>query len=264
MQGNKDNQQKTDSNSVLDLALFTTIGDREEQQDSFGYELMPGEGLIVVCDGMGGHEGGKIASSLAVNEFLESYKSQYPCNDIVSFLAETTKRASRKIGDCKSRNGDKLNAGSTLVAISVQGNRLFWSSVGDSRAYLLRNGEYVQITLDHNYKTVLTEKLDAGLIDEAEFASESDRAEALISYLGIADLQLIDYNNEELLLQKGDKIVIMTDGLYKIVSESEIFKVIDNFSNIVEALQALEIKAKKNTRNMNNRDNMTVAIISVK
>ncbi len=264
MQGNKNNQQITGSNSIFDLSIFTTIGDREEQQDSFGCELMPNEGLVVICDGMGGHRGGKIASSLAVGEFLEAYTGGYSSGDAVEFLAKVTKSASQKIQECKSDDRRPLNGGSTVVAVLIRDNRMFWSSVGDSRAYLFRNGEYVQITVDHNYNTVLTEKLDAGMIDETEFASESDRAEALISYLGISNLQLIDYNNEDFILEKGDKIVIMTDGLYKIVSEAEIFKVVDNFSNIAEALQALESKAKKNARNTKNRDNMTVAIISVK
>ncbi len=264
MQGTKDTQQQTDSNAVLELAVYTTIGHREEQQDSFGYALRPHEGLVVVCDGMGGHEGGKMASNLAVSRFLEAYEAQSPGQDAVSFLSETTMQASKAINACTFPNGEPCNAGSTLVAVLLQGRRLFWSSVGDSRAYLLRDREYAQFTLDHNYNTVLLEKLEAGLISQQDFARESQRAEALISYLGIADLQLIDYNNEELLLQPGDKVVIMTDGLYKVVNEAEIFQVISNFSNISEALQALEIKARKNARNANNRDNMTVAIIAVK
>ncbi|MCD7804405.1 MAG: protein phosphatase 2C domain-containing protein [Oscillospiraceae bacterium] len=264
MQGNKDCQQVSDGSAVFDLAISTVIGDRDEQQDSFGYELSVGEGLVVVCDGMGGMNGGKIASGLAVKEFLDDYKIVCPCEDAVTFLAEATKKASLKIRDYKLSNGERLKAGSTLVAILIQGRRLFWSSVGDSRAYLLRDSKYVQITLDQNYKTVLSEKLDAGLINETEFDNESDRAEALISYLGIENLQLIDYNNEELDLRNGDKIVVMTDGLYKIVDEAEIFAIVDNFNNISEALQALEAKAASKSRNSKNRDNMTVAIISIK
>lgn len=264
MQGSKDCQQIIESTSLFDLAMSTEIGDRDEQQDSFGYELSIGEGLVVVCDGMGGMNGGKIASGLAVKEVLDEYKSVCPCNDAVTFLAEATKKASLKIRDYKLSDGERLNAGSTLVAILIQGRRLFWSSVGDSRAYLLRDSKYVQITLDQNYKTVLSEKLDSGLINEAEFDNESDKAEALISYLGIENLQLIDYNNEELTLKRGDKIVIMTDGLYRIVDEPEIFTIINNFNNISEALRALEAKAMSKSRKSKNRDNMTVAIISIK
>ncbi len=264
MQGSKDCQQVSESTSAFDLAISTAIGNREDQQDSFGYELSIDEGLVVVCDGMGGMNGGKLASGLAVKEFLDEYKENCPCEDAVTFLSEATQNASLKIRNHRLSNGERLNAGSTVVAILIKGKNLFWSSVGDSRAYLLRDSKYVQITLDQNYKTVLSEKLDAGLISESEFDSERDRAEALISYLGIENLQLIDYNNEELELRKGDKIVVMTDGLYKIVDESEIFTIVDNFNNISEALQALETKAASKARKSNNRDNMTVAIISIK
>lgn len=264
MQGHKDNEQITDHNSKMELAILTVLGDREDQQDSFGYELKQDDGLVVVCDGMGGYEGGKLASSIAVDEFLSAFNREYPCNEPVLFLDETTHRANNRISALKSRDGQALHAGSTLVALLILGEQMYWSSVGDSRAYLLRGGEFVQFTLDHNYKTVLQEKKNAGLIDEEEYASESSRAEALISFLGIGDLKLIDYNDEAFHLMKDDKIVIMSDGLYKLVPEEEIFRVADNFNNSAEALQALEMKARKSAKSGMSRDNMTVAMIKIK
>lgn len=68
----------------------------------------------------------------------------------------------------------KLNAGSTLVAVMLDSSRnLYWNSVGDSRLYLFRDGDFAQITQDHNYTTVLLEKLNAGMIDREEFNSET-------------------------------------------------------------------------------------------
>ena len=264
MQGNKENQQVSDNNSKLELAILTVLGDREDQQDSFGYELKQDEGLIVICDGMGGHKGGKLASSLAVDEFLRSYNQECPCSDPVSFLDDVTRKTNNRIAALKSKDGTILNAGSTLVAVLVKDQQLFWSSVGDSRAYLFRGGEYVQFTFDHNYRTVLKERWQAGLIDEHEFVSESAQSEALISFLGIENLNLIDYNDEPLELMKNDKIVVMTDGLYKLVPDEEIFRVINNFNNIEEALQALEMKVRKKARSGISRDNMTVALLKIK
>ena len=264
MQGHKENERVSDGNSRLDLAILTVLGDREDQQDSFGYELKTDEGLIVVCDGMGGHEGGRQASSLAVNEFLTAYDRNYPCSDPVAFLDSTTRKADARIYELTGEEGKRLRAGSTVVAVLVRDRQLYWSSVGDSRAYLLRGEEFVQITEDHNYKTVLRERLEAGLIDAQEYAKENSRAEALISFLGIGGLQLVDYNDKALRLEKDDKIVIMSDGLYKVVSEAEIFRVIGNFSNISEALQALNMKAQKKAGPGVRRDNMTVAIVKIK
>ena len=264
MQGHKDNQQTADSNAVSELAILTVLGDREDQQDSFGYELKQNEGLVVLCDGMGGREGGKLASSVAVDEFLTSYDRAYPCGDPAEFLRMTTGSANRRVMAMTGRDGAPLNAGTTVVALLISDRQLYWNSVGDSRAYLLRNGEFVQFTLDHNYGTVLREKKSAGLIDEAQFESEKDRAEALISFLGSGEEILIDYNDRALQLMKGDKIVVMSDGLYKLVPDEEIARVVDNFNNIGEALQALEMKARKWAKTLEaSRDNMTAALIKI-
>lgn len=261
----RDQQLVNDDNSSFSLAALSVIGDRTDQQDSFGYSLKQDEGLIVVCDGMGGHDGGKIASEMAVETFLTTYSERYMIGNQIDVLIDTAKKADTLISQLKNDNGDPLNAGSTLVSVLINRKKLIWCSVGDSRAYLIRNGEMVQLTQDQNYHTVLIEKMNAGLLEEAEFQKESTRGEALISFLGIGNLSLIDYSETPFELVKDDKIIIMSDGLYKIVSDAEILRIIDNFSNIGEAVQALEAKAKKNAKNTSAlRDNMTVALLKIK
>lgn len=265
MQNYKNNQLVNDGNAIMDISVLSVIGDREDQQDSFGYSLKNNEGLVVVCDGMGGHEGGKIASCLSTEKFISDYDSSYPSENITLQLIESAKKSDGRIHALKNKDGEPLNAGSTCVAIVIREDKLFWCSVGDSRAYLLRGEEFVQLTKDQNYGTVLNEKLHAGVIGEEEYQQEEKRAEALISYIGIGNLSLIDYNNSPLSLNSGDKIIIMSDGLYKVVRDDEIQRVIENFRNCSEALQALEMKAKKAARiDGISRDNMTVAIISIK
>lgn len=261
----KNQQLVNDDNSSFSIAALSVIGDRDEQQDSLGYSLKQDEGLIVVCDGMGGHEGGKIASELAVETFLAAYSERYLIGDQIGVLIDTAKKTDVLISQLKKENGDLLKAGSTLVSILINRKKIIWCSVGDSRAYLIRNGEMVQLTQDQNYHTVLKEKMNAALLDEAEYQKEKARGEALISFLGIGNLSLIDYSETPLELVKDDKIIVMSDGLYKIVSDAEILRIIDNFSNIGEAVQALEAKAKKNAKKLCiSRDNMTLALMKIK
>ena len=111
----------------------------------------------------------------------------------------------------------------------------------------------------------MIEKKRAGLLDEAEFEKENVRGDALISFLGIGDLSLIDYSETPLDVIKDDKIIIMSDGLYKSVSDEEIARILDNFNNIEEAVKALEMKSRKNAKNSGaSRDNTTIALIKIK
>ena len=251
-------------NPFFQMVALSVIGDRAEQQDNFGYILKETEGIVVICDGMGGHDGGRIASDIAVKTFLNSYTKCHSKSEYINMLIEASKKADKEISALKNVNGDILNAGSTLVSIIIDYKNLIWCSVGDSRAYLIRKGEMVQLTQDHNYHTVLVEKKNAGFLNESQFEIEDVNGEALISFLGIGNLELIDYSQSSLDLQKDDKIIVMSDGLYKLLTDEEIARIIDNFNNISEAIQILEIKAGKKAKvNCELRDNMTVALIKI-
>ena len=265
MQNFKDNSIIVDENRTFQLAIYSVIGDREEQQDSFGYEINSDDGLIIVCDGMGGHEGGKKASNLAVSEILSSYSDNYPCSDIRHLILNSMKTADEKISNLTHQDGSQMNSGTTAVLIAIQDRQLHWFSAGDSRAYLFRNDEFVRLTSDHIYKALLDEKLVLGEISAEEYESELPQGEALISFLGVGDLSVINSNETAFGLESEDKILLMSDGLYKIVSDEEIKRVIDNFTNLEEAVKALDMKANQLSQKRNiNRDNMTIALIKIK
>ncbi|MBP3238614.1 MAG: serine/threonine-protein phosphatase [Lachnospiraceae bacterium] len=252
-------------NQILELAILSVIGDRSEQQDNFGYEITDRECMVTVCDGMGGHRGGRLASSLAVKHMMDTYRNCYAEKDIISFLHDTTVEADRIVSELKDGEGNKLNAGSTLVSIIIKNNELYWSSVGDSRLYLVRGNEIVQVTLDHNYHEYLNEILYNNQISEEEYEKENQKGEALINYLGVGGLKVIDHNEGPLHLFQGDKLLVMSDGLYKLVEDKSIYNLVNNFGNINEAVESMDLKAEKIARkNKISRDNMTVALIKIK
>ena len=265
MQNYKGNNSIIDGNSAFSIAIMTTFGDRTDQQDCFGYSLKNYEGCITICDGMGGHNGGWFASSIAVESFITKYESVYPLIDPNGFLINCAKESDARIFALSDTEGKRLGAGSTVVSIIIKDGQLYWCSVGDSRAYLLRGGEFVQFTKDLNYRTVINEKLNAGLITEQDFNKEKKKGEALISFLGIGSLSLIDFNEAPLDLKSKDKIIIMSDGLYKLLPDKEIQEIVENFTNGEEALRALENKANKAAKaKAVSRDNMTVGLITMK
>lgn len=265
MQNHKDNFQIYDENAFFELAICSVLGDREEQQDSFGYEIKPNEGLVVVCDGMGGHNGGKLASSIAVDILIKKYAEKYPINNISEFLLDCIENADKMVASLTDESGECLHAGSTVVAVVIKEKILHWISVGDSRIYLFRNDELVQATEDHIYQKLLDEQRAQGEIDNVQYQNKSSKGEALISFLGVNGLPKIDVNVTPFALQKEDKILLVSDGLYKLVPNEDIGRILSNFNNIEDALKALEAKVQRAAKNKNaNRDNMTVSIIKIK
>ncbi len=265
MQNHKDNYAGSDENALFRLSMLSVLGDREEQQDSLGCDLKLDEGLVVICDGMGGHEGGKIASTVAVDQLLKIYSSDYPCQNIHQMLAEAARQIDSRISSLTHPDGIKMQSGSTIIAVHIRKDELHWLSVGDSRIYLFRNGELVRATQDHVYRRLLDEQLDSGKITKKIYDAEMSRGEALVSFLGINGLPQIDSNETPLTLHRDDLILLMTDGLYKLLSDEEIGRILGNFVNIDDALKALEAKAQKTAKKTKAcRDNMTLALLKIK
>ena len=265
MQGSLDNEQRNGENSILKLSAMTVLGDRADQQDCFGFQLRAEEGLAVVCDGMGGMENGRLASESAVETLLKAYDAAAYPEDPVLFLHRCADQANEAVCRIAAGRGVSGQAGTTIVSVLIRKKELYWLSVGDSRGYLYRKGALVQFTQDHNYRTVLEEQKAAGQIDEADYLRQSEKAEALFSYLGLERFGLMDCSSEPLLLMPGDRILLMSDGLYKLAENEEILRIIDNFSNIEEALQALELRVRRNAAHQEAiRDNMTVILIEIK
>lgn len=254
-----------DSNMAFSMALLSDLGDRKDQQDSAGYELRSNEGIVVLCDGMGGHEGGKVASDTATEGFLDLYKENYPIDDPVEMLTYAAKEIDRRIAGFTHKDGTKIMSGTTVVSVLVQRDCLYWLSVGDSRIYFFREGVMTRLGVDHNYGLLLQDRLNRGVISPEQYEEESENEAQLVSFLGRGNLPLIDYGKTAVKLKSGDRLLLMTDGLYKLLADDEINGVICNFVNPIEALQALLNKASRfANRKKIKRDNITMALIKVK
>lgn len=242
--------EKEREEKELNICSSSIIGSRDYQQDSLEYRLREDEFLGAVCDGMGGMSGGELASQTAIEVLMEQFDSMpYPISNVSSFLYQIAKKMDLVVADLEDENGKPIQGGTTVVAVYIYKNKLYYMSVGDSKIYVIRNKKMVSITREHNYKLVLDQSLKENAISREEYEEEIKRGEALISYLGMGNIKLIDINQNPFLLQEGDMILLCSDGLYKSFSDREIQDILElgseNFEQLATVLTETVLKYGK-------------------
>ncbi len=189
------------------------IGKRSNQEDYGRVLPIPAEDtlLAVIADGMGGHNGGEVASLNAVESFVSSYAQ--------SMHLPTSKRllhglesASHSIEQIATNHKELSGLGCTLVAAHINGGRLSWISVGDSHLFHYRNGILKKMNADHSMGPIIAEHVQQGKISVAEAAQHPHR-NALRSALMGPTPPLIDLSSESITLNTDDYVILATDGL---------------------------------------------------
>ncbi len=166
-----------------DTVSLTNVGKvRQENEDNLGYAETPNGDIFVVCDGMGGHIGGKIASSIAVDSIIDFFSSKQKAN-ITDAIDEAIKFANSNIYN-KTKEDPKLRGmGTTIVLLIIQEDKIYIGHVGDSRIYLMSDEHLYKLTSDHSYVQKLIEQ---GIINEEEAETHSRKNE-LLKALGIRE-----------------------------------------------------------------------------
>ena len=259
----KDNYLICDENNHCSIAICSVIGQRNEQQDCAGFAILPDSCIIVVCDGMGGLSGGKNASNHVVNRMVNVFEECAPIPRPKSFLCNAAAVLDAEVNSLLDESGSKIRAGTTCTTVLIQNKLIYWLSAGDSRIYWLRNGNMRQLTCDHTYGVYLKEALAEGRISNEFYQQEIIKGAGLISFIGIGNLNLFDCDSAEIM--SGDRFLLITDGLYKYITNDEICSIISDYSNIEDAFCALDSKANCFAENNQiERDNSTIAIITIK
>ncbi len=199
-------------------------GKREKQEDSFGLvnhwdiiSLRKMGLFAIVADGMGGMQGGKLASDTAVESFCSAFTQSAPLEDPVQWLRERTLLTNDRV--CQLLGGQ---GGSTLVACLCHEEKLWFASVGDSFLYLLRGGELSRL---NQMQTVLQreflEEIRSGSADPTQGRKHKE-AVALTGFLGMDDLTDVDQLLAPLPLQAGDTLLLCSDGVGGVLEEADI------------------------------------------
>ena len=250
---------------LIDVAAASVhgLGRRKNQEDSFGLsptgdeDLVRSKGLLaIVADGMGGLDAGEEVSSGLVMSMLQNFKDDRRPVNPAAELDRLLKIGNANINELLKNTVGVGNGGSTLLAAIIRDGLLDWISVGDSRICLFRQGRLIDLNKKHNYGAELDELARRGEIS-AETARNDPRRAGLTSYVGMGDLKYVDRSIVPVSLMPGDKVVLMSDGIFNTLLDEEI---INELSFTAEGA-ASRLKNGVLAKNNPYQDNFTALIL---
>lgn len=229
---------------------------RNQQPEVRTHVVGPRGTLFAVCDGMGGAAAGEVASQMAVDTIYELVQSDPPPADRDQFaqrLVAAIHEAGARIYLAAKSNRAQRGMGTTSTVAGIFGQTLFVGQVGDSRAYLLRNGQLKQITKD---QSLVSKLIEAGQLTEEE-AEKYEHSHIILQALGTSDSVSVDLSFIE--LRQGDTILLCSDGLSGLVSAEQIREVLTTIDEPMECCKRLTELALNN----GGHDNITVIVARV-
>ncbi|KEZ86360.1 protein phosphatase [Clostridium sulfidigenes] len=231
------------------LGIETDVGNKRTfNEDSVGYYEEEDFGIFVIADGMGGHNAGEVASRIAIDTIIEYVINHKKDRSEEEILNEAILSANRKIYRESLLNESCNGMGTTLVGAFVRGNNLTMVNIGDSRGYILKDGQLVKVTKDHS---LVQELLDNGTITNEE-AKNHPNKNVITRALGTNPVVTADYYSLD--IRGVSKILLCSDGLTNEVSEEDIFRVLQGY-NGNQCMELINM-SKKN----GGRDNISIII----
>ena len=237
----------------LTATSVSLIGGRDSQQDALDHRTYPdGSFAAAVCDGMGGLNGGAMASRTACLGFFSQYDALPAFGSEGPDLARIARRLDLQVKNLRDSSGMPLDGGSTLTGIVIKDGYFHWVSVGDSRIGLVREGRMYWLNRLHNYRLELDEALRAGELSRAEYEAELPKGHALLSYLGCGGLTYIDHKRGQR-LAPGDMLILCSDGFYDLLPEPALLSILADLGPDLSRLpRLLEPYLGQATKRMDN------------
>ncbi len=251
---------------VLEMAGATDVG-RKRDHNEDALLLMPERGMAAVCDGMGGHEAGEVASGIAVEtikrffEIAQDPDATWPfrfdkeLDEAANLLTVAAQWSNQRIREAAaaSEGGKKRGMGTTYVATLVTPPVAHFAWVGDSRGYHFREGSLSATTSDHS---LLNELIKTGRMTEQDIANFQHK-NIITRALGMSDETKVDITRVELL--PGDVCLVCCDGLTGMIGEGDIAAILAGEPNLQAAADKLIAAANA----AGGLDNITVALVRV-
>lgn len=233
---------------------------RSNNQDYMGFRDPDDEAgwqqkgsLSIVADGMGGHAGGEVASRIAVDTILQEYVGS-DSKDVEPTLVSAVHKANQRIFERAQDDPELRGMGTTCVALVLRDNLAYFAHVGDSRAYLIRDGQISQVTRDHS---LVNQLIDRGDITPEEAENHPDK-NVITRSLGIKPSLEVDTVESPHEVLPGDAYLLCSDGLSGLVSDEEMLEAVTQYGPDEAAELLIDLANERG-----GPDNITVQIVTI-
>jgi protein phosphatase len=237
---------------AFELAMLSDPGtDRPDNEDSCGHIIeSPDTVMFAVADGVGGYEGGEIASRMAIDITLEAFRDSPPAWGAAKRLHRAIQRANIEIHDKALTVPELGRMATTLTAVAVEKGMLSAVHVGDCRLHLIRHSHIAQISKDH---TMVADRVRMGVMSAARAKDHPERG-VLLRSLGRELIVSVDRIAMPLL--ERDRLILCSDGMYNVLEQRELEELTRDVDPETACRQLIEMANQRGTA-----DNLTCAVL---
>lgn len=241
----------------MEVGFKSDKGLKRSNNEDACFVLLPDK-VYLVADGVGGSNAGEIASRTAVNE-IANYIVEHPIDQatnkyaIINYLQECLDISNKAIFEKAQKHEENRGMATTAAIVYVKGGTVYIANVGDSRVYLYRSGELVQLTEDHTYVNTL---LNAGILSKEE-AEVDTRKNVITKALGAEGSVEPDFFQVD--TAKDDVFILCTDGLYDEVDGQSMIEILEKGLSMSDVCTEMVALANRN----GGHDNITIISLKV-
>ncbi|MCB1986138.1 MAG: serine/threonine-protein phosphatase [Burkholderiales bacterium] len=239
----------------LTIVTLSKPGGRRANEDACGYYTVADISCCILSDGLGGHEGGAIASKLSVEHVLEAFKKSPQCSiDNIKLLMHKGNNAVLN-EQIKNSSLSSMRTTAVILTIDSKQNKACWGNIGDSRLYCFRNGRVIKQTKDHSVPQMMVE---AGYLKPEMIRSAPGRNQL---YAAMGDKNHFEFETvpEPFSVCEGDVFLLCSDGLWEYVEENEMERLLQKANSANSWLTMLETQVLR--RGGEGQDNYSAVVV---
>lgn len=240
----------------MDFAFISCIGNRVINEDSYSVKEKNGSYCFTVCDGLGGHAKGEVASKCVADTFSDRFEEFD--GDIPGFFSAAFDESSEKFRKLADESPVLELMKTTVVSLVVCDGRCGWAHIGDSRLYGFCDGEAVLCTIDHSVPEMLVK---SGKIKQSEIRNHPDRNKLLRAF-GVSDEKPEYETGEVKNLNDFDAFLLCSDGFWELINERNSSKCLKHSHNAGQWLDGMVKKVERKGRRREMDNYTAIAVIN--